>query len=304
MKHDLREQLIFKGLDKPKSYKKTVLGSTPIDWQVLPFSEAIEIVSGQVDPKEEQYATLIQIGPEHIEPGTGRILAWQTSRELGLTSGKYLFSKEHVLYSKIRPYFKKVANPDCVGLCSADVYALKSVDGLVDKKFLFHYLLTDKFTTALLAFQNRTGMPKVNREELGSMHIPIPPADTRRFRAVLDDIDEKVEQFINTLNSSKLVLNALINQLFSPEPVVVARGYNLGVWFRAIHFPKPDHTRYQSSAELGWRNCAAAFNFSICFVSRSSSGSALLVNSNSFSAFLMRVIRLMGSIGSPGAGSG
>ena len=51
-----------------------------------------------------------------------------------------------VLYSKIRPYLKKVARPDFQGLCSADIYPLKPTSNAITRDFLFHLLLTKGFT--------------------------------------------------------------------------------------------------------------------------------------------------------------
>ena len=103
--------------------RETGLGSLPNDWQVARFDSMVDIAQGQVDPRQEPYRSLVNVGPENIEEGTGKLTALRTAADLGLISGKYYFASDHVLYSKIRPYLRKAALADFTGLCSADVYA-------------------------------------------------------------------------------------------------------------------------------------------------------------------------------------
>lgn len=218
-----REKLFSYGIAaSPSSFRKekvkTKVGNCGIireDWAELKFLDAVEITSGQVDPKDDKYAGLIQIGSERIEPNTGKITELKTAKELNITSGNYLFTEDHIIYSKIRPYFKKVANPGFSGLCSADIYPIKPKFQNLNKDFLFYYLLTEKFTNYLLRFQNRTGMPKVNREELGGTYIPLPEINEQiSIVEVLREIDITLDVVITKVSSSKALQKSLINQIF------------------------------------------------------------------------------------------
>ena len=214
-----RENLFSIGLNflngKKVSLKQSFYGKVNRNWDEVKFSEVVEISSGQVDPSDPKYSNLIQIGSERIEANTGRITEKKTAKELNITSGNYLFSEEHLIYSKIRPYFKKVANPDFAGLCSADIYPIKPKTDKLNKEFLFYFLLTDRFTNTLLKFQNRTGMPKVNREELNSMHIPLPSYNEQlEIVKVFKDIDKSLFDCESKLQSSQALLKSLINEVF------------------------------------------------------------------------------------------
>lgn len=179
------------------------------------FFDCVEIASGQVDPSSEEYRDLYQIGSERIEANTGRIVELKSAKELGINSGNYLFTENDIIYSKIRPYFKKVANPNFTGLCSADIYPLRPKSDELLKDFLFYYLLTEKFTRRLLRFQNRTGMPKVNREELSSMYIPLPSKEEQQeIVDILNKIDDLYFNSEKKLDSSKKLLHSIINQVF------------------------------------------------------------------------------------------
>lgn len=214
-----REKLFTYGIsalkDEDVDTKNGNSGKIPTTWDERRFSEIVTITSGQVDPKKEEFKNLFQIGSERIEPNTGKITEFKTAHELGITSGNYLFSEEHIIYSKIRPYFKKVANPNITGLCSADIYPLLPDRNLISKEFLFYYLLTEKFTKTMLQFQNRTGMPKVNRDELGVMYIPLPEANEQaHIVEILKEIDCSRDSILFKISSSKALQRSLINQIF------------------------------------------------------------------------------------------
>lgn len=94
-------------------------------WQnEKPLDELVSIEASLVDPREPEYSKLPHIYGASIESGTGRLLDYQSAAEDGMTSNKYLFEPGVVLYSKIRPYLRKVTIADFKGVCSADMYPL------------------------------------------------------------------------------------------------------------------------------------------------------------------------------------
>jgi type I restriction enzyme S subunit len=117
-----------------------------------------------------------------------------TAESEGLKSGKYVFDARMVLYSKIRPYLKKVARPDFAGLCSADVYPLVPIPTAVTRDFLYHLLLTPEFTDYAVSVSARAGMPKVNRPQLFAYQLNVPPlSEQRRIVAILDEAFAAIE---------------------------------------------------------------------------------------------------------------
>jgi len=87
----------------------------------------------------------------------------RTAAEERVISGKYLFEAGDVLYSKLRPYLRKVVVAPFRGLCSADVYPVRPYKQAVEPMFLAWMLLTDKFTAYATAESRRARMPKLNR---------------------------------------------------------------------------------------------------------------------------------------------
>ena len=151
------------------------LGDVPSHWSLVPFKWRCRVRSGQVDPREDLYAGLPLVAPEHIESGSGRLATEvRSAEEQGAISGKYLCCPEDVLYSKIRPALRKVLLFSLPCLCSADMYAINPGED-VAREYLFYFLLTDAFSCYAELESMRVAMPKVNREALGAFVLPIPP---------------------------------------------------------------------------------------------------------------------------------
>jgi type I restriction enzyme, S subunit len=165
----------------------------PKGWKQFDFAEVAEVGSGQVDPRNEPYASMIHIGPENIESGTGRIVSPKKCSELGLISGKYEFDEEAVVYSKIRPHLNKVCFPAFKGVCSADAYPIWPDKTKLLPGYLKQYMLGNAFEKRAVACSMRTGMPKINREDLDGIPVVVPPLDEqRRITQILSIWDQAV----------------------------------------------------------------------------------------------------------------
>lgn len=141
---------------------------------VVRFSDVAVLDAPMVDPRVDEYIDLIHIGPDRIEKKIGKLLPALTAREEGLISKKFLFDDRYVLYSKIRPYLRKCAIAEGVGLCSADMYPVRPVEGVATKEFLWMLLLSDYFTAYTESLPARANIPKLNREELEAFTLSLP----------------------------------------------------------------------------------------------------------------------------------
>jgi type I restriction enzyme S subunit len=141
---------------------------------VVRFSDVAVLDAPMVDPRVDEYIDLIHIGPDRIEKKIGKLLPALTAREEGLISKKFLFDDRYVLYSKIRPYLRKCAMAEGVGLCSADMYPVRPVEGVATKEFLWMLLLSDFFTAYTESLPARANIPKLNREELEAFTLSLP----------------------------------------------------------------------------------------------------------------------------------
>jgi restriction endonuclease S subunit len=127
-----------------------------------------------------------------------------------------------VLYSKIRPYLMKIARPDFQGLCSADIYPLSTKAGQLNRDYLFHLLLSPRFTEYANAGSARAGMPKVNRDHLFAFRVHLPSvAKQEELAAKLDALHEQTQRLESFYEQKLAALEALkkslLDRAFSGE---------------------------------------------------------------------------------------
>ena len=178
----------------PEGYKQTGQNIVPITWKRLSFDQVAVVRSGLVSPKAEPYSSMLHIGPENIEKDTGKIENVRSASELGLISGKFYFDSSSIVYSKIRPNLNKVCVPDFEGICSADCYSIKARND-IDKNYLFVLMLSHQFYKRAVACSMRTGMPKINQDDLNAICLVLPEdfAEQQKIAAILTTQDKVIE---------------------------------------------------------------------------------------------------------------
>ncbi|MDB6192018.1 restriction endonuclease subunit S [Vibrio parahaemolyticus] len=187
----------------------------PNGWVKTTFGKITKIGNGQVDPKVEPYSSMTHIGPENVVSNTGQITNLKSCSDLGLISGKYEFDENSIVYSKIRPNLNKVCRPDFKGVCSADMYPIWSEDNL-DINYLYHYMLGPYFNRIAIAMSMRTGMPKINRSDLNSLSIVLPPlTEQRKIAQILSTWDKAITTTEKLIDASKQQKKALMQQLLT-----------------------------------------------------------------------------------------
>ncbi|EAR54804.1 Restriction modification system DNA specificity domain protein [Photobacterium sp. SKA34] len=193
----------------------------PNGWVKTTFGKITKIGNGQVDPKVEPYSSMTHIGPENVVSNTGQITKLKSCSALGLISGKYEFDENSIVYSKIRPNLNKVCRPDFKGVCSADMYPIWSEDNL-DINYLYHYMLGPYFNRIAIAMSMRTGMPKINRSDLNSLSIVLPPLpEQRKIAKILSTWDRGIASTEKLIDASKQQKKALMQQLLTGKKRLV-----------------------------------------------------------------------------------
>ena len=195
--------------------KQTEIGMIPEDWAVRPLLKAVQLPTGQVDPRKAPYSSMILVAPDHVESCTGRLLARVSAAEQGAISGKFLFSQGNIIYSKIRPYLKKAVIADFEGLCSADMYPMAPVDGMC-AGYLLAVLLGHRFSSFAESVSVRSGIPKINRTELSEYLIAVPPLpEQRAIAAALSDVDTLINSLDRLIAKKRDIKQATMQQLLT-----------------------------------------------------------------------------------------
>jgi type I restriction enzyme S subunit len=207
----------------PAAHLRAVFQSADAErWPRKSFGELCDIVAKQVNPTDAEFADLPHVSGENIETGTLQLINIRSAREDRMTSGKYLFEQGDVLYSKLRPYLRKVAIAPSCGLCSADMYPLRVRADRMDAKYAAWLLLSDEFTKYAIGESQRSRMPKLNREQLFAWRAPVPSLEEQRRLAVQLDSRFSETRALRAMIAAKLsevekLPAAMLRSAFSPN---------------------------------------------------------------------------------------
>ena len=168
----------------------------------------------------DTYGDLLHVGIGNIQKNTGKIIECLTANDEGLTSGKYLFDKRHIIYSKIRPNLNKVALPDFTGLCSADSYPLLPIEGVSNRIFIANILRSECFLDFILQHSTRTNIPKANRAQMKLFVGICPPFSLQnQFAQHVANIEQQKAIAQASLEKSEELFNSLLQKAFKGELV-------------------------------------------------------------------------------------
>ena len=159
-------------------------------WQIAGFNECAIIDTNMIHDFQG-YEDYPHIGIDSIEKETGKLVGYRTIAEDRVISGKYLFTPQHIIYSKIRPNLNKVALPDFDGLCSADAYPILVKKEICNREYMGYTLRNKYFLDYILAFSSRTNLPKVNKNQVEGFKLPLPPIQLQnQFADFVHQVDK------------------------------------------------------------------------------------------------------------------
>ena len=183
-------------------------------WQIAGFNECAIIDTNMIHDFQG-YEDYPHIGIDSIEKETGKLVGYRTIAEDGVISGKYLFTPQHIIYSKIRPNLNKVALPDFDGLCSADAYPILVKKEICNREYMGYTLRNKYFLDYILAFSSRTNLPKVNKNQVEGFKLPLPPIELQdQFADFVKQVDKSKVAVQKTLDETKLLFDSLMQKYF------------------------------------------------------------------------------------------
>ena len=190
------------------------LKSNSKGWTIVGFKECANIDTKMIHDFDE-YEDYPHIGIDSIEKETGRLIGYRTIAEDEVISGKYLFTPAHIIYSKIRPNLNKVALPNFEGLCSADAYPILVKGKICNREYLGYTLRSKYFLDYILAFSNRTNLPKVNKSQVEGFKLPLPPIELQnQFASFVTQINKSKVAVQKALDETQLLFDSLMQEYF------------------------------------------------------------------------------------------
>ena len=184
-------------------------------WEQRKWIDSVDISTEMVDPTSSEYADMPHIAPGNIESFTGRILDnVKTVKEEQLISGKFRFRPDDVVYGKINPQLGKYFYASVDGLTSADAYVFKGKNGTT-QKFLFSLLQTNEFFKYSVSVSKRSGMPKINRDELNAYRFFSPNKEEQdKIGVLLLGIDHLITLHQRKCDQMKELKKYMLTKMF------------------------------------------------------------------------------------------
>ncbi len=102
------------------------------------------------------------------------------------------FVEGDILFSNIRPYFKKLWRANTSGGCSADVLCIRANEK-INPTYLYYFLTQDLFISYVMAGTKGCKMPRGDKQYNMAWNINLPSLDVQeKIAAQLSEIDDKI----------------------------------------------------------------------------------------------------------------
>ncbi len=182
----------------------------------VPLDSVMTVDRNAIDPTDIDPHTPY-VGLEDIS-SDGSVSERATAKSARIRSTKHQFTKDHILFGKLRPYLRKVAAPEFSGVCSTDIIPLLP-KASVDKRFLFHWLRTDQIIGLATKASTGANLPRLSPAALLRFEIPLPPiGEQRRIAAVLDKAATLRSQRDKSLELIEELLDSVFLDMFG-DPI-------------------------------------------------------------------------------------
>lgn len=176
----------------------------------IQFGECASLVRNTVSPLS--VSSCPYIGLEHIGENTLSLVG--QGRSCDVTSAKTKFQKGDILFGKLRPYFRKVVRAPFDGICSTDIWVVRSRNG-VDQGFLYYNMASHSFVNYANAGSTGTKMPRANWDHVETHEIFVPPLPEQRAIAhILGTLDDKIELNRRMNETLEAIARALFKSWF------------------------------------------------------------------------------------------
>jgi type I restriction enzyme S subunit len=151
------------------------------------------------------------IGLENIESNTGKLVNFTPTESSKIKSSKTIFTKNQVLYGKLRPYLNKVHLPEFDGICSTDILSLTPKSN-IDRQFLAYFLRSQLVLSHVNKSVHGTKMPRTKIQVLQEFSIQLPDLPIQKqiiqnIKSAEQKFQTQKKQFENIKNNYESKIN-------------------------------------------------------------------------------------------------
>ncbi len=182
-------------------------------WKKVRLYEITEPIKETYNPDGSDDFTYI--GLEHIEQESLRLNSVGLSSDV--TSNKFKFQADDVLFGKLRPYFRKVVKPQFNGICSTDIWVFRAKKGF-NQNFLFYFLANKEFVDTANSGESGSRMPRADWNHLKATNWSVPPlTEQTAIASILSSLDDKIDLLHRQNKTLEQLAETLFRQWFVEE---------------------------------------------------------------------------------------
>ena len=173
--------------DIPKTWKWCKLGD------ISTYSQTKKKVNGNYLPDD-----IWSLDLEDIEKETGRVLRIIRSKDRKNSGDKTIFYKGNILYTKLRPYLKKILIAEEKGACSSEIVPFSSFAN-VDHYYLLYVLKSQYVDSLVNSSTFGVKMPRVSPETMTNIVLPLPPlGEQKRIVAKIEELMALADKYADS----------------------------------------------------------------------------------------------------------
>ncbi len=132
---------------------------------------------------------------EDIEKETGRIIRVCTASQRTIVGDKVCFYQGQVLYSKLRPYLKKVLVAPADGICSSEMVPFFPYGG-INPQYIVYVLTCPHVDYMINSVTYGVKMPRVGTDTMVNLLVPLPPlAEQERIVAKIEELTPHIDRY-------------------------------------------------------------------------------------------------------------
>jgi type I restriction enzyme S subunit len=155
----------------------------PVGWEKTTFGALVQQVKVSVKP-EEVDAETPYIGLEHIPRRALVLDAWGSAEQV--TSNKFAFQEDDILFGKIRPYFHKVGFAITSGITSSDAIVMRAQESELYALALSVVSRDNFIAVASKSAREGSKMPRADWKQMQAYPVLVPDLGTlSRFNEAL-----------------------------------------------------------------------------------------------------------------------
>ena len=219
VKQGLMQQLLTRGIGHTQ-FKQTEIGEIPEGWAIVKLGDVANESKERFIPNGNEIYTYV--GLEHMKSGINRIA--RTGLSSDVTSSKTVFKVGDTLFGKLRPYLKKVALSDILGVCSTDIIAIRPSEQ-IDPYFLCAVLSSDSAISHSIESSAGTKMPRTSWKEMSNFNVLLPKIiEQKKIAAVLKSLDEVLQIEQTKLQQNIKIKRGLMQDLLTGRVRVKLEG--------------------------------------------------------------------------------